>query len=86
MWHTNSIAECYALLVSARTRRRVRLPTDAEDSSAAADIVSLSRTADPTGLSPTGTEAGLHRAFTTSTAGTYELRASAVCKLICLRK
>ncbi|GAA4050155.1 DUF3367 domain-containing protein [Streptomyces shaanxiensis] len=65
-------------LPDVQVTRLLRLPTDAKDSGAAAEIVSLSRTADPTGLSPTGTEAGLHRRFTTSTAGTYEMRASAV--------
>ncbi|MFD5012397.1 alpha-(1-_3)-arabinofuranosyltransferase domain-containing protein [Streptomyces chartreusis] len=58
--------------------RLLRLPTDAEDSAAAAEILSLSRAADPTGLSATGTEAGLHRRFGTAGAGTYEIRASAV--------
>ncbi|MFE6621183.1 alpha-(1-_3)-arabinofuranosyltransferase family protein [Streptomyces sp. NPDC057740] len=65
-------------LPDVQVTRLLRLPADAEDSGAAAEIVSLSRAADPTGLSPTGTEAGLHRRFTTSTAGTYEVRASAV--------
>ncbi|MFE9018620.1 alpha-(1-_3)-arabinofuranosyltransferase family protein [Streptomyces sp. NPDC007808] len=65
-------------LPDVQVTRLLRLPTDAEDSGAAAEIVSLSRTADPTGLSATGTEAGLHRRFTTSTAGTYEVRMSAV--------
>ncbi|MFD4527423.1 alpha-(1-_3)-arabinofuranosyltransferase family protein [Streptomyces sp. NPDC058470] len=58
--------------------RLLKLPTDAADSDATAEIVSLHRSADPTGLSPTGTEAGLHRTFSTSTAGTYEIKASAV--------
>lgn len=58
--------------------RLLKLPTDAAGSDASAEIVSLHRAADPTGLSPTGTEAGLHRAFSTSTAGSYEVRASAV--------
>ncbi|MFV0136164.1 alpha-(1-_3)-arabinofuranosyltransferase family protein [Streptomyces sp. HMX87] len=58
--------------------RLLRLPTDAAGSDAAAEIVSLHRTADPTGLSPTGTEAGLHRRFTTAAAGTFAVRASAV--------
>ncbi|MFG1669911.1 alpha-(1-_3)-arabinofuranosyltransferase family protein [Streptomyces sp. Y7] len=57
--------------------RLLRLPTDAEGSGAAAEIVSLSRSADPTGLSATGTEAGLHRRFTAA-EGTYEVRAGAV--------
>ncbi|WP_406203208.1 alpha-(1-_3)-arabinofuranosyltransferase family protein [Streptomyces sp. NBC_01017] len=65
-------------LPDVQVTRLLRLPADAGKSGAAAEIVSLSRTADPTGLSPTGTEAGLHRRFTTSTAGTYEVRASAV--------
>ncbi|MEU6216478.1 alpha-(1-_3)-arabinofuranosyltransferase [Streptomyces sp. NPDC047022] len=62
--------------------RLLRLPTDAvrsgADASASAEIVSLHRAADPTGLSATGTEAGLHRVFSVSSAGTYEVRASAV--------
>ncbi|MEU6544028.1 alpha-(1-_3)-arabinofuranosyltransferase family protein [Streptomyces sp. NPDC046859] len=65
-------------LPDVRVTRMLRLPTDAGDSSADAEIVSLSRAADPTGLSATGTEAGLHRRFTTTAAGTYELRAQAV--------
>ncbi|MET9965267.1 alpha-(1-_3)-arabinofuranosyltransferase family protein [Streptomyces sp. NPDC006356] len=65
-------------LPDVQVTRLLRLPTDAEESAAPAEIVSLSRAADPTGLSPTGTEAGLHRRFTTSAAGTYEVRASAV--------
>ncbi len=58
--------------------RLLRLPTDAARSASAAEIVSLHRAADPTGLSPTGTEAGLHRRFTTAADGTFEVRASAV--------
>ncbi|MDC2953199.1 alpha-(1-_3)-arabinofuranosyltransferase family protein [Streptomyces gilvifuscus] len=59
--------------------RLLRLPTDADNASdAAATQISLHRTPDPTGLSATGTEAGLHRRFTTATAGTYEVTASAV--------
>ncbi|CCK30278.1 coagulation factor 5/8 type domain-containing protein [Streptomyces davaonensis JCM 4913] len=65
-------------LPDVQVTRMLRLPTDAEDSSAAAEIISLSRPADPTGLSATGTEAGLHRSFTTGTSGTYEIAASAV--------
>ncbi|CAM5376435.1 alpha-(1-_3)-arabinofuranosyltransferase domain-containing protein [Streptomyces viridochromogenes] len=65
-------------LPDVRVTRMLRLPTDAEGSPADAEIVSLSRAADPTGLSATGTEAGLHRRFTTATAGTYALRAQAV--------
>ncbi|MFC8512103.1 alpha-(1-_3)-arabinofuranosyltransferase family protein [Streptomyces sp. NPDC057257] len=58
--------------------RMLRLPTDADDSDATATLISLHRAADPTGLSATGTEAGLHRSFTTATAGTYEVKANAV--------
>ncbi|MEU6254223.1 alpha-(1-_3)-arabinofuranosyltransferase family protein [Streptomyces sp. NPDC047043] len=58
--------------------RLLRLPTDADTSDAAASMISLHRTPDPTGLSATGTEAGLHRRFSTATAGTYEIKASAV--------
>ncbi|AVH58908.1 MULTISPECIES: alpha-(1-_3)-arabinofuranosyltransferase [Streptomyces] len=65
-------------LPDVQVTRLLRLPTDAAGSDASADIVSLHRTADPTGLSPTGTEAGLHRSFSTSTAGTYAIKASAV--------
>jgi arabinofuranan 3-O-arabinosyltransferase len=61
--------------------RTLRLPTDAQgpdNTGAPAEVVSLRRAADPTGLSPTGTEPGLHRVFGTTTAGTYEVKASAV--------
>ncbi|WP_454337755.1 alpha-(1-_3)-arabinofuranosyltransferase domain-containing protein [Streptomyces glaucescens] len=58
--------------------RMLRLPTDADRTTADTEIVSLHRVADPAGMSPTGTEAGLHRRFTTGTAGTYEVAASAV--------
>ncbi|MGW6209995.1 alpha-(1-_3)-arabinofuranosyltransferase domain-containing protein [Streptomyces sp. NPDC055109] len=65
-------------LPDVRVTRLLRLPTDASGADATAEIVSLHRSTDPTGLSPTGTEAGLHRVFSTSTAGTYSLKASAV--------
>ncbi|ODA70710.1 Alpha-(1-_3)-arabinofuranosyltransferase [Streptomyces sp. AVP053U2] len=65
-------------LPDVRVTRLLRLPTDAENSTAGAQVVSLHRSADPTGLSPAGTENGLHRVFTTGTAGTYEVEASAV--------
>ncbi|WP_320778119.1 alpha-(1-_3)-arabinofuranosyltransferase [Streptomyces sp. CRN 30] len=58
--------------------RMLRLPTDAARSAASAEVVSLHRAADPTGFSPTGTESGLHRRFTVSEAGRYEVRATAV--------
>ncbi|GAA4999780.1 alpha-(1-_3)-arabinofuranosyltransferase [Streptomyces siamensis] len=68
-------------LPDVQVTRLLRLPTDAsgpDTSAASAEVVSLHRTTDPTGLSPTGTEAGLHRSFATSTAGTYAMKASAV--------
>ncbi|MFE4666652.1 alpha-(1-_3)-arabinofuranosyltransferase family protein [Streptomyces sp. NPDC056716] len=58
--------------------RMLALPADSADSDAASEVVSLHRVADPAGMSPTGSEAGLHRAFTTGTDGTYEIEASAV--------
>ncbi|MGW0816041.1 alpha-(1-_3)-arabinofuranosyltransferase domain-containing protein [Streptomyces viridiviolaceus] len=65
-------------LPDVQVTRLLRLPTDAAGSGAAAEIVSLHRAADPTGLSPTGTEAGLHRRFGTAASGTFQVRASAV--------
>ncbi|MDX3126937.1 alpha-(1-_3)-arabinofuranosyltransferase [Streptomyces scabiei] len=68
-------------LPGVKVTRMLRLPTDAQGpdgTAASAEVVSLSRAADPTGLSPTGTEPGLHRTFGTATAGTYEVRATAV--------
>ncbi|WP_086565752.1 alpha-(1-_3)-arabinofuranosyltransferase [Streptomyces africanus] len=65
-------------LPDVRVTRLLRLPADANDTTADATVVSLHRTSDPTGLSATGTEAGLHRRFTTAAAGTYEVTASAV--------
>ncbi|WP_309093484.1 alpha-(1-_3)-arabinofuranosyltransferase [Streptomyces sp.] len=65
-------------LPDVRVTRLLRLPSDADEATAAATVVSLHRASDPTGLSPTGTEAGLHRRFTTPAAGTYEVKARAV--------
>jgi arabinofuranan 3-O-arabinosyltransferase len=65
-------------LPDVQVTRLLRLPTDADNSDAAASLISLHRAANPTGLSSTGTEAGLHRRFSTSAAGTYEVKASAV--------
>ncbi|MER7899176.1 alpha-(1-_3)-arabinofuranosyltransferase [Streptomyces sp. NPDC096046] len=65
-------------LPDVRVTRLLRLPTDADDATSAATVVSLHRTSDPTGLAATGTEAGLHRRFTTPATGTYEVKASAV--------
>ncbi|MFJ8935894.1 alpha-(1-_3)-arabinofuranosyltransferase family protein [Streptomyces sp. NPDC102365] len=58
--------------------RMLRLPRDAENTDAAAETVSLHRTTDPGSFSPTGTEAGLHRRWTSDTAGTYAVKASAI--------
>ncbi|WP_327722476.1 DUF3367 domain-containing protein [Streptomyces sp. NBC_00490] len=65
-------------LPDVQVTRLLRLPTDAEDTSAGAELISLHRSANPTGLSATGMEAGLHRRFSTATGGTYAIRASAV--------
>ncbi|MER6180992.1 alpha-(1-_3)-arabinofuranosyltransferase family protein [Streptomyces sp. NPDC001652] len=65
-------------LPDVQVTRLLRLPTDAEDTNAGAELISLHRTANPTGLSATGMEAGLHRRFSTATGGTYAIRASAV--------
>ncbi|MFB8243557.1 alpha-(1-_3)-arabinofuranosyltransferase family protein [Streptomyces sp. NPDC055952] len=64
-------------LPDVRVTRLLRLPADADRARADATVVSLHRAPDPTGLSPTGTETGLHRRFTAQ-AGTYEVRADAV--------
>ncbi|MFE6283667.1 alpha-(1-_3)-arabinofuranosyltransferase family protein [Streptomyces sp. NPDC057877] len=65
-------------LPDVRVTRMLRLPTDAGRSGASSQIVSLHRAADPTGMSPTGTEAGLHRRFATNASGDHEVRVSAV--------
>jgi len=66
-------------LPQVQVTRLLRLPTDADKAAdAAATLFSLHRTPDPTGLSSTGTEAGLHRRFSTAAAGTYQVKASAV--------
>ncbi|MEU5700125.1 alpha-(1-_3)-arabinofuranosyltransferase [Streptomyces aurantiacus] len=61
--------------------RMLRLPTDAgnaENADATAETISLHRASDPGGFSPTGTEAGLHRRWTSPASGTYAVKASAV--------
>ncbi|MFF8013575.1 alpha-(1-_3)-arabinofuranosyltransferase family protein [Streptomyces sp. NPDC007929] len=65
-------------LPDVQVTRLLRLPSDAENATSDATVVSLHRASDPTGLSATGTEAGLHRRFTTPAAGTYEVTARAV--------
>ncbi|MFI9610676.1 alpha-(1-_3)-arabinofuranosyltransferase family protein [Streptomyces sp. NPDC052023] len=63
-------------LPDVQVTRMLRLPSDV--SAAPSEVISLHRPADPTGLSRTGTEAGLHRSFRTAGSGTYEVTASAV--------
>ncbi|MFE1799715.1 alpha-(1-_3)-arabinofuranosyltransferase family protein [Streptomyces sp. NPDC059517] len=58
--------------------RMLRLPRDAENAEAAAETVSLHRASDPGSFSPTGTEVGLHRRWTSDAAGTYAVKASAI--------
>ncbi|MFE7031052.1 alpha-(1-_3)-arabinofuranosyltransferase [Streptomyces sp. NPDC057621] len=58
--------------------RMLRLPRDAENTEAAAETVSLHRASDPGSFSPTGTEVGLHRRWTSDAAGTYAVKASAI--------
>lgn len=65
-------------LPDVQVTRLLRLPADADSSDAPAEIVSLHRVPDPAGISPTGTEAGLHRRFETAASGTYSVKASAV--------
>ncbi|MFI8091745.1 alpha-(1-_3)-arabinofuranosyltransferase family protein [Streptomyces sp. NPDC086080] len=65
-------------LPGVRVTRLLRLPGDAEKSTATARIISLHRAADPTGLSLASGETGLRRRFDTPAAGPYEVAASAV--------
>ncbi|AZK97637.1 MULTISPECIES: alpha-(1-_3)-arabinofuranosyltransferase domain-containing protein [Streptomyces] len=58
--------------------RMLKLPTDGAGSEAAAETVSLNRLSDPGGLSPSGTEPGLHRTFATGASGAHDVKASAV--------
>ncbi|MGW1888950.1 alpha-(1-_3)-arabinofuranosyltransferase domain-containing protein [Streptomyces sp. NPDC002004] len=57
--------------------RMLGLPSDAADTEAGAEVFSLHRASDPGGLSPTGTESGLHRTFE-GAAGSYRVAARAV--------
>ncbi|MFD7547795.1 alpha-(1-_3)-arabinofuranosyltransferase family protein [Streptomyces sp. NPDC059578] len=61
-----------------RVTRMLRLPTDAQDTPAAAEKVVLHRLTDPAGLSPAGAESGLHRTFTTSGSGEHGVTMRAV--------
>ncbi|RNG30518.1 alpha-(1-_3)-arabinofuranosyltransferase domain-containing protein [Streptomyces botrytidirepellens] len=58
--------------------RLLSLPADAERSDAAAEVVSLHRSADPGGLSPASAEVGLHRQFRTGNGGTYAIAGQAL--------
>ncbi|MFJ6660277.1 alpha-(1-_3)-arabinofuranosyltransferase family protein [Streptomyces sp. NPDC091377] len=58
--------------------RMLALPKDAGKSGAPNELVSLHRSADPAGMSPTGSEGGLNRVFSTGSADTYEIKAGAV--------
>ncbi|NBE54985.1 DUF3367 domain-containing protein [Streptomyces boluensis] len=58
--------------------RMLSLPSDAKADDAAATRFSLHRAADPGGLNPAGSEPGLHRRFDATTAGSYDVAASAV--------
>ncbi|MGX1880601.1 alpha-(1-_3)-arabinofuranosyltransferase domain-containing protein [Streptomyces sp. NPDC055287] len=53
--------------------RLLALPQDGDP-----DLISLHRGSDPGGLSPVSAEVGLHRQFSTTTKGTYALRATAL--------
>ncbi|WP_030023085.1 alpha-(1-_3)-arabinofuranosyltransferase domain-containing protein [Streptomyces monomycini] len=58
--------------------RLLRLPADAEKSTAPSATYSLHRGSDPGGLSPASAEAGLHRQFRTGTSASYAVSAKAV--------
>ncbi|MFF7245142.1 alpha-(1-_3)-arabinofuranosyltransferase family protein [Embleya sp. NPDC008237] len=58
--------------------RLLRLPTDADRSSAETSVYSLHRDTDPGGLSPVAAEDGLHRRFTTPQAGDFAFDIRAV--------
>ncbi|WP_079107412.1 alpha-(1-_3)-arabinofuranosyltransferase [Streptomyces sp. NRRL S-1521] len=62
-----------------RVTRLLQLPEDAEKvTDAKATTYSLHRTSDPGAFSQADPESGLHRRFTTTADGDYEVRASAV--------
>ncbi|MEU5898309.1 alpha-(1-_3)-arabinofuranosyltransferase [Streptomyces venezuelae] len=62
-----------------RVTRLLQLPTDAEKSTdAKSTTYSLHRTSDPGAFSQVDTESGLHRRFTTTAEGAYDVKASAV--------
>ncbi|CAM5499718.1 hypothetical protein SALBM135S_02244 [Streptomyces alboniger] len=62
-----------------RVTRLLQLPADAEKvTDAKATTYSLHRSSDPGAFSQVDTESGLHRRFTTTADGEYEVKASAV--------
>ncbi|MEU7578941.1 alpha-(1-_3)-arabinofuranosyltransferase [Streptomyces sp. NPDC041068] len=62
-----------------RITKLLQLPTDAEKTTdAEATTYSLHRSSDPSALSPVNAESGLHRRFTTTADGEYQVKASAV--------
>ncbi|MFF8656076.1 DUF3367 domain-containing protein [Streptomyces huasconensis] len=66
-------------LPGVRVTKLLQLPKDARKAAGAdATTYSLHRSSDPSALSPVNTESGLHRRFTTTGEGAYEVKASAV--------
>nr|WP_308312836.1 alpha-(1->3)-arabinofuranosyltransferase family protein [Streptomyces sp. ISL-1] len=58
--------------------RLLRLPTDAHDNEAGAEVFSLHRGSDPGGLSPVSAEEGLHRRFGVRRGGDFAVTAQAL--------
>lgn len=58
--------------------RLLRLPTDAHDNEARAEVFSLHRGSDPGGLSPVSAEEGLHRRFGVGRGGDFAVTAKAL--------
>ncbi|WP_406397996.1 alpha-(1-_3)-arabinofuranosyltransferase [Streptomyces sp. NBC_00879] len=58
--------------------RLLRLPTDAGDTEAGAEVFSLHRGSDPGGLSPVSAEEGLHRRFGVGRGGDFAVTAKAL--------
>ncbi|MFF4229289.1 alpha-(1-_3)-arabinofuranosyltransferase family protein [Streptomyces sp. NPDC001820] len=58
--------------------RLLRLPTDAHDNEAGAEVFSLHRGSDPGGLSPVSAEEGLHRRFGVGRGGDFAVTAQAL--------
>ncbi|MGI5404447.1 alpha-(1-_3)-arabinofuranosyltransferase domain-containing protein [Streptomyces sp. CA-135486] len=58
--------------------RLLRLPTDAHDNEARAEVFSLHRGSDPGGLSPVSAEEGLHRRFGAGRGGDFAITAQAL--------